>query len=239
MVPLTFKISSTAKAATTAGISENKRGTLSAALRSRNIPGRRVVPVFRKRRRQRLARGRQPRPVPIGSIPTGSAHLMWKQLMRCSAADGPSAKICNWSARCSKRNRMPRTVELTNISGITVKEMDWKPLIKDLKPEIDPLAASYRRTNTRFFFPSFQALTEMMDEADTNGTPVLQIFEPRSEDMDSRGRYQKQLCLGLSEIARRPGAASDRQRCLYRLGPVLADGNGPWEFCLKRSSRRC
>ena len=34
------------------------------------------------------------------------------------------------------------------------------------------------------FFRSFAAMTQMMDEADTNGTPLLQMFEPRSEDRE-------------------------------------------------------
>src|SRR6185369_3544839 len=55
------------------------------------------------------------------------------------------------------------------------------------------------------FFPSFSAMTELMDEADTDGTPILQLLEPRAEDANSRGRYQKQLCLELNEISRMLG----------------------------------
>ena len=48
-------------------------------------------------------------------------------------------------------------------------------------------------------------MTEFFDEADANGTPVLQLFEPRAEDANARGRYQAQLCLGLSDISRMLG----------------------------------
>ena len=94
------------------------------------------------------------------------------------------------------------TVDITNLTGITVKEMNWKELIKDAKPELDPLAAFIPADQHAVFFPSFRAMTQMVDEADANGTPVLQLLEPRSEDADSRSRYQKQLCLGLSDISR-------------------------------------
>lgn len=94
------------------------------------------------------------------------------------------------------------TVAITNLGGITVQEMNWKPLLKDPRPELDPLAACIPADQHALLFPSFQAMTEMIDEADANGTPVLQLLEPRSEDSDSRNRYQKQLCLGLSEISR-------------------------------------
>jgi hypothetical protein len=94
------------------------------------------------------------------------------------------------------------SVAITNLSGITVQEMNWKPLLKDPKPELDPLTACIPADQHALLFPSFQAMTEMIDEADANGTPVLQLLEPRSEDANSRDRYQKQLRLGLSEISR-------------------------------------
>jgi hypothetical protein len=95
-----------------------------------------------------------------------------------------------------------QTVPLTNITGITVREMNWKELLKDAKPELDPLANYIPADQHVIFFPSFQAMMQMIDEADTNGTPVLQLLEPRAEDVNSRARYQKQLCLGLTEISR-------------------------------------
>ena len=94
------------------------------------------------------------------------------------------------------------TVALTNIPGITVREMDWKELIKGIKPSADPLASFVPADQHALFFPSFAAMTEMMDEADADGTPILQLLEPRSEDANTRGHYQKQLCLELNEISR-------------------------------------
>jgi len=93
-------------------------------------------------------------------------------------------------------------VALTNLTGITVRPMDWKPLLTNSRPELDPLASFIPADQHAVFFPSFQALMDMTDEADANGTPVLQLFEPRSEDAGSRERYQNQLCLGLNELSR-------------------------------------
>ena len=94
------------------------------------------------------------------------------------------------------------TVAITNLAGITVKEMNWKALIQNAKPGLDPLAAFIPADQHAIFFPSFQAMVQMVDEADANGTPVLQLLEPRSEDANARTRYQKQLALGLSEVSR-------------------------------------
>ena len=94
------------------------------------------------------------------------------------------------------------SVALTNLTGITVQQMDWKALLHNPKPELDPLASFIPADQHVVLFPSFQAMADMVDEADANGTPVLQMFEPRAEDAGSRARYQNQLCLGLSELSR-------------------------------------
>ena len=49
------------------------------------------------------------------------------------------------------------TVDLDSLEGITIQEIDWKPLIKDMKPELDPLAASIPSDQHVIFFPTFSA----------------------------------------------------------------------------------
>jgi len=112
------------------------------------------------------------------------------------------------------------TVEVSTIAGITTREMDWKPLLTDPKPAVDPLAAYIPSDQHAIFFPTFSAVTEMMDEADADGSPVLQLMEPRSEDANSRGRYQKQLCLELNEISRLLGPRV--------IGSVAVTGSDPY-----------
>ena len=116
------------------------------------------------------------------------------------------------------------TIDITNLAGITIHEMDWKALIKDLKPQPDPLAAYVPFDQHALFFPTFSAMTEMMDEADADGTPVLQMLEPRSEDANSRGRYQKQLCLELSEISRLLGPQVINSVAFTGSDPYLPSG---------------
>lgn len=94
------------------------------------------------------------------------------------------------------------TVKLDSIEGITVREFDWQPLIEDDRPKSDPLAALIPEDQHALFFPSFRAMLSLTDHADQQGTPILQMAEPRSEDARTRQRYQRQLCLPLSEISR-------------------------------------
>jgi len=94
------------------------------------------------------------------------------------------------------------SVTLSNLTGITVREMNWKPLLHDPKPALDGLAANIPFDQHALFFPSFDAMSHWIHEADDDGTPILQMFEPRAEDANSRGRYQRQLCLALDELSR-------------------------------------
>ena len=111
-----------------------------------------------------------------------------------------------------------------NITGITVREMDWKPLLQDRKPALDPLAAHIPFDQHALFFPSFEAMSRWIDEADQDGTPVLQMFEPRAEDANSRGRYQKQLCLELNALSRLIGPQLIASAAFTGSDPYLRTG---------------
>ncbi len=123
------------------------------------------------------------------------------------------------------RTNGERLVDITNLTGITVREMDWKSLIKDLNPELDPLAAFVPHDQHAVFFPSFAAMNEMLTEADQDGTPLLQWLEPRSENEDVRGRYQKQLCLGLDDLSRLLGPQMIRSVAFTGSDPYLRTGS--------------
>jgi hypothetical protein len=94
------------------------------------------------------------------------------------------------------------TVKLDTIKGIDVREMDWKPLVKDLTPRLDPLASIIPADQHAIFFPTFAAAAAMADEADRAGTPVLNLLELRSEDSRVKERYQQQLGLSLTGLGR-------------------------------------
>ena len=93
-------------------------------------------------------------------------------------------------------------VAIEKLSGISIKEIDWQPLIKNLEPELDPLAAAIPADQHAVFFPSFQALLDVADEIDWQGTPLARFMEARSEDERLKERYERQLGLPLSLLAR-------------------------------------
>lgn len=96
-------------------------------------------------------------------------------------------------------------VPVDTVPGITVAEIDWTKLIAGKQPQLDPLAESIPADQHVVFFPSFAALLALADEADRQGTPVLEATEPRAEDFGVAQRYRRQLGLQTSALARMLG----------------------------------
>ena len=53
-------------------------------------------------------------------------------------------------------------VDLTDLTGITVREMDWTALLKDAQPDLDALARYIPADQHALFFPSFNAMARMI-----------------------------------------------------------------------------
>ena len=116
-------------------------------------------------------------------------------------------------------------VKIDSLTGITINEIDWKPLIKDAKPELDPLADKLPADQHVVFFPSFQAALAVADETKQHDTPVLRLAQPRSEDAGVVERYQRQLGLPLSTRGAAAGAVAGQERCPDRLRSVVSAGD--------------
>jgi hypothetical protein len=104
-----------------------------------------------------------------------------------------------------------RTVDIATLEGVTVKEFDWSTVLKPGDTALDPLASCVPSDQHVVFFKSFDGMLRTLDEADTRGTPLLTAAIPRSGDARTKARYQKQLCLDVTELAR-------------AAGPYLVDG---------------
>ncbi len=116
-----------------------------------------------------------------------------------------------------------RTV-LSSIRGITVQEIDWKPLLKDAKPKLDRLADKVPADQHVVFFPSFAAAMALTGAAKENDTPVLRWAQPRSENAHLAERYQAQLCLPVSDLARLLGPHVVRSVAVTGSDPYFPTG---------------
>lgn len=95
-----------------------------------------------------------------------------------------------------------KTVELDSIRGITVPDIDWSELTKGLDPELDPLADQIPFDQHAVFFPNFNAFVAVIDEVKADSGLVLQTLEPRGEDAGTFDRYEQQLGLSITAVAR-------------------------------------
>jgi hypothetical protein len=117
-----------------------------------------------------------------------------------------------------------RTITLSDVKGITIEEMPWKELIGDAKPKLDPLASILPHDQHALFFPSFQSMIEIMDEATSQGTPLLRLGEGRAESARSREKYREQLCLPDSELSRILGPKLIASVAMTGCDPFLRTG---------------
>lgn len=118
-----------------------------------------------------------------------------------------------------------KDVDLKTIEGITIAAMDWTPLVKDLKPELDPLAVIVPGDQHAIFFPSFQAMTSVMDEAERTGLPVLQHAETSSQDAMTRQRYERQLGVSVNALSRLLGPQLINSIAITGSDPYLRVGS--------------
>lgn len=117
------------------------------------------------------------------------------------------------------------TVPVDSIEGISIAKIDWEPLVKGLNPEKDMLAVFVPADQHVLFFPSFQAMLDLIDESAARGTPILRLLEVRSEDAQVHERYRQQLCLPLSALARIMGSQLVKSVAFTGSDPYLRTGS--------------
>ena len=111
------------------------------------------------------------------------------------------------------------------IAGITVAAYDWGAALAGAKPALDPLAALVPADQHAVFFPSFQALVDVSDTADAQGTPILQLLADRTGEAGAHDRCARQLGLPMSDLARMLGPKLIESVALTGGDPYLATGS--------------
>ncbi|MHC4956406.1 MAG: hypothetical protein ACYTGZ_21400 [Planctomycetota bacterium] len=120
--------------------------------------------------------------------------------------------------------RAEEKVELATIKGVTVNPFDWKPYLTDVVPESDPLAAHIPEDQFALFFPTFSSMLKAVDTANDGGTPLQQGLEQRAEDALTKERYETQLCLQTSTLARILGPQVINSVAFTASDPFLREG---------------
>ncbi len=116
------------------------------------------------------------------------------------------------------------TVDIRSLEGVTVREIDWEPLVEGLDPATDPLASFVPAHQYALFFPSFDDFVTVLDEAKETGTPVLRLLDMRSEDAQTHERYERQLCLPVDALSRILGPRVVKSVAMTGSDPYLRTG---------------
>jgi len=123
------------------------------------------------------------------------------------------------------RSGAESNIAVDSLDGISVAAIDWKPIVRGLTPDKDPLAQFIPADQHALFFPSFEAMTTLVDEAKAHGTPILRLMDTRSEDALTHERYEKQLCLSLDAWARLLGPKLIHSIAMTGSDPYLRTGS--------------
>ncbi len=95
------------------------------------------------------------------------------------------------------------TIDVGTLTGITVTAIDWKPLLKEASPKLDPLAKLIPADQHVVFFSSFAAAVKLTDELNgRDPTLLVHLARPQSEDASVLKKYERQLGLGVNTLGR-------------------------------------
>ena len=111
-------------------------------------------------------------------------------------------------------------VPLDSLKGISTAEIDWKPLLKEMQPALDPLAKLVPADQHVVLFPSFSAFVRVGDRLSEHGTIVMRLAEPQSNNPRLVERYEQQLCLSIKGLGRIVGSLV--------VGSVALTGSDPY-----------
>ena len=120
-------------------------------------------------------------------------NLQFDRRLRVASQDGPK-------------------VDLASIPGITIQPMDWAPLVKQIPPQTDPLAAAIPADQHAILCPNLDSMLRLMDESDEVGTPGC-VWQRDARKMSARASGTSGNCAWPSTRSRelsatRPSAIS-------------------------------
>ena len=111
-------------------------------------------------------------------------------------------------------------VAVDSLPGISVAEIDWKPLLKDPPPATDPLAKLVPADQHVLLFPSFAAFALVADRLKDEGAIVARLTAAPIGDGRLAARYERQLGLALDGPGRIVGP--------QLIGSVAVTGSDPY-----------
>ena len=129
------------------------------------------------------------------------------ELITGAAAIAETLQIRRLQAGAEPISKGPRTVDVRTLPGIDIPEVNWDQLLRDKKPEIEPLAHLVPRDHYYVHFGNFGRFLEAGDLLEEWGGPILQALRLAGQDYRLRPKYERQLCLKSTALAKIFGPA--------------------------------
>jgi hypothetical protein len=117
-----------------------------------------------------------------------------------------------------------RTVDILHVGGVAVPEQPSDRLLADKRPAVEPLARLVPHDNYYVYFQSVARFIEAGDLLDQWGTSLLRVYEMKSRDLALRQRYERQLCLKSTALAKTLGPALVKGLAVTGSDPYVREG---------------
>lgn len=112
------------------------------------------------------------------------------------------AENLQWDRDLRLSAQTDANLDVASIPGIEVRAFDWAKLVEGKQPELDPLAAVIPDDQYAVLCPSFAAYLGLADELERRASPLVDLFAVQATRGLPREKYEAQLALGLSTLAR-------------------------------------
>jgi hypothetical protein len=122
------------------------------------------------------------------------------------------------------RPRGERTVNISDVAGVTVPPQPWDRMLKGEQPAVESIARLIPHDNYYVYFKNIRKFMEFGDLLDQWGTSVIRVYEMKSRDAQLRERYERQLCLKSTALGKLLGPAVVKGLAVTGSDPYLREG---------------
>lgn len=118
-----------------------------------------------------------------------------------------------------------RSVPIAMVQGIDIAEHSWQKMMAGKKPAPEPLAELVPHDNYYIHFKSIAKFLDAGDLFDQWGTTLIRAFEVHSKEYRLKARFEQQLCLKSTGLARVFGPAVIKSIAVTGNDPYIREGS--------------
>jgi hypothetical protein len=156
--------------------------------------------------------------------PDGGAHQLY-EVTSGAAAITESLALNRMRGGLAKDKAEDRTVPISKVQGVDVAEHPWEKMMAGKKPAPEPLARLVPHDNYYVHFRNIAKFLEAGDLIDQWGTTLVRAYEANSKDYRLKQRYEQQLCLKSTGLARTFGPAVIKGVAVTGSDPYIREGS--------------